>query len=177
MKRLIATIISILLFQNLLIAANNPTPLQIFFIIKKVFPETQEVNLFIPNAVIADEQSKITRAAAQTQLKAKIFGIENATDIGKSLKKLEEGSILFILNSDIIQRKSTKLYILSKCKENKIALITSSSEYSNSGALIGIFKDENQKTQIVLNLKHYDYFKSKFTDDFIQQAGIASVLK
>jgi len=46
--------------------------------------------------------------------------------IDKSLNKMNKNSLLFISESPILMDKSTRLFILSKCKEMNIQIITAS---------------------------------------------------
>jgi len=177
MKKFWSIIAIIFLTEGLLFSAQNPTPLQVFFAIKKIFPETKEISVFLSKKDFEKQKIKIGRAAAQSQLKAKLFPISNSADIGKSLKQFKESSTLVILNSEIFLQNKNKIYILSKCKEKKIKLVTSSKEYSNSGALIGILTGEDGKTHIVLNLKHRPDLQPVFTDTRIQQTGIAEIIQ
>lgn len=177
MKKFWLVIVILLFSHGLLLSAQNPTPLQIFFAIKKIFPEIGEISVFISKTDFEKQKIKIGRAAAQSQLRAKLFPIGNSADIGRNLKQLGDSSILVIFDSDIFRQNKNKIYILSKCKEKKIKLVTSSKEYSDSGALIGILAGNDGKTHIVLNLKHRPDLQPVFTDARIQQTGIAEIIQ
>ncbi|MEJ2635085.1 MAG: ABC transporter substrate binding protein [Calditrichia bacterium] len=177
MKKMLFLFCLIFFAQNAVQAANSPTPLQIFFLVKKIFPEIKEVSVLVTKDLLETEKTRVTRAAAQTQMKVVLYPVENATDIGTSFKEINDKSFVVIYDTDILSQKSNKLYILSKCKEKRIPLITTSPEYTESGALIGILAEGNDKTDVVVNLKHSDSFQSKFTSDFIRQAGISRVIQ
>ncbi len=177
MKRILSVLTLVLVIAGLGWAGNTATPLQVLFVLKKVFPEAKEINVLVTSSQLAAQQKRIGRAAAQTQLKVKIFEINSPTDIGKAIKEIPEAGFLVVFADDELAKNSNKIYILSKCKEKHIALITSSRDYSDSGALLGVLLDANHKTNIVLNLKHNAFLASKFSDEFIQKAGIAEVLQ
>ncbi len=177
MKRMLVVIGCLLAFHLTLFAGNNPTPLQMLFSIKKVFPEVKEVSVFISKGQLASEQEKITRAAAQTQLKVVLYPIDNASDIGSSIRQIPEKSFLVIFDSAVMDQNSSRLYILSKCKERGISLVTSSSAYTESGALLGVLSGQDQKTDLVVNLTHNEQFQSKFNPDYVQQTGITRVIR
>lgn len=176
MKRIFAILCLAMLSIQPAWAKSSPTPLQMFFTIKKIFPSTAEISVFLSREQLESDQNKIARAAKQSQLKAVLYPIENAADIGKNLKKLEENSFLVLFDSDIIKQKSSKLYILSKCKEKNIFLVTSSRDYADSGALLNILP-EGKRTTVVLNLRHYQDLSPKFTSNYIQETGISQVIQ
>ena len=87
----------------------------------------------------------------QNGLSAKLYVISNTIDVGKRLRELPSKSILVVYQSDVLSKKSTqRLFILTKCKEHQIAVITSSAEYSELGALIGLVKT-GPRFELVLN--------------------------
>ena len=105
-------------------------------------------------------------------LKAKIYVIESTSAIGNAIKQINPNSLLVIFSSDILNQKSSILYILSKCKEKQILLLTSSLDYSEAGALLGLITDENQKTKLIVNLTHSENLRAKFSQELLQQQGI-----
>lgn len=149
--------------------------MQLFYLVKQAFPEASEVNIFISKTNLADEKDKIARATVQFQLKALIYDIDNASDIGNGTKKLAENSILIVYDDEVFANKTNKLYILSKCKEKKISLVTSSMDYIQSGALLGYIEETSGK-KIILNITHYDHLKDMFTSDVLQKIGVAEVI-
>ena len=157
--------------------AQDANPSQFFGIIKRLFPETGEVAIFISPELIATQKEVIDRSAVQNQIQARIHVVESGIDVGKSIRELQENSLLVIFSSDVLMTKSSKLYILSKCKEKQISIVTSSRDYSESGALLGLVKNEKNRIELVLNLKHSEHLKAKFTEDFIAQAGIKEVIQ
>lgn len=152
--------------------AGKVPPLTFFFVVNKVFPELKEVSIFMTREALAENENKVNRAAATFNLKATIYLIESSTMIGQAIKQIPSNSLLVILSSGLLSQKSSILYILSKCKEKQILLITSSQEYSEAGALLGLVIDENQKTKLVVNLTHYENLRPKFSQELLQQQGI-----
>ena len=150
---------------------------QFFYMIKQLFPDINDVSVFLSEESLANQKTIMDRAAAQYKLKVKIFIIDTSIDVGKRIRELGENSVLVIFNSDVLMKKSTKLYILKNCKGKKIAIFTSSRDYSDLGALMGIIKNGNNSVDLVLNLKHNEHFKPKFTDAFIEKVGISEVIQ
>ncbi len=159
------------------IPAQEVSSFQYFFIIKQIFPETKEVAVFISKGLLEKQKDFINRACAQQNLTAKVYIVNDTGDIGRNLKKIGDGSILLLFPDELYHKKSNKLYILSKCKEKKISLITSQPEFSESGALVGIFKDKEKKADLVLNLKHSEHLNDKFTEEFVDQVGFSKVIR
>ncbi len=160
-----------------LLARMNPTYLQILYSVKKVFPETKEVHLLIAQDALTSDQSQIERASAQNQIKTIIHPIRSLVDINKAIQEISEKQMLILPSSRIFQANATRLYILKKVKEKGIILVTTSAQYSNSGALLGVLPMENHKTKIVINLKHNPQLKAHFNRDFVEQSGIAEVIQ
>ena len=175
--KLLPAALILLLCQNSLIFSKDITPLQLLFTVKQAFPDCKELAILISKDLLAKEKKNIARASAQTQMKATIYVVTSSSDIGRALAKISEGSVMVLFGSGVLSKKKTKLYVLSKCKPKKIAIVTSSNDYAQSGALLGVVRDENQKLKTVLNLKHNLHLKSKFTPDFIQTVGIKEVIE
>ena len=150
---------------------------QFFYAIKKIFPDLKEVSMFLADDVLQAQKATIGRAALQNQLEAKIYVIETKSDIGKQLQALSHQSVLVIYTSAILTDKSTQLYILKTCKNKEISVITSSREYTDLGALLGIIPDGEKGIEMVLNLKHNMHLKERFTDAFIDDSGISEVIQ
>jgi hypothetical protein len=165
----------ILLFLSGKNFAGDVTFLQLFHIVKQVFPETQNIALLLAKEDLNTKMTKINRAAAMTQLKVKVHTVDNSFEIGKEIKRVKDKSILVVGNSELFNEKKTKLYILSKCKEKEISLITSSRDYVESGALLGLVKSDDGKSEVMLNLKHYAFLREKFTDEFKQEVNITEL--
>ena len=151
------------------------TSTQYFYLVKQGFPDAGEISIFISKYDLAHEKEKIERATAQFQMKAVIYEIDCSADIGKATKKMAENSILVIYDDHIFENKKNKLYIISKCKEKKIALVTSSIDYIQSGALLG-YVENGDKKSIILNVTYYDHLKSHFNSETIQKLGITEVI-
>ena len=177
MSRFLTLILLVVLMSGFLYAGDEATPLQVLYCSTKIFPNAKQFAIFVESNQLDDYTTKIARATVQTKCKAQIFPIKNATDIGKYIKSLENGTHLIIFNSPVFEQSSSKLYILSKCKEKQIAVISTSEDYSNSGAVVGIYRGADGKLQTIVNLKHSKYLEAQFTDDFVAQAGITAVMK
>jgi len=177
MSKIFLTFITVIFLFNSLLNAQNVTPRQYFFTIKKIFPETQNIDLLIEESQLDDLKNDIAKAAAQAQLKVKIYPVNDTKSIGKSVKKLKNSGTLVVLPSPVINNNSSKMFILSKCKEKDISIVTESKEYSDSGALLGLFPQEGAKTKIVLNLKHSQELLARFTPDYAKQIGISEVIQ
>ncbi len=174
-KTMHLTIMLFILFQ--IGFAKEPSFLQYFFTVKNVLPETKNIGIFISEKQYKAQEKQIKRASAQTGIKALVFIIADARSIGKSIKELNSSDALVVCNSPILEKKSSRIFILSKTKDKKIPVITASKEYSDSGALLCLGKDENHRTQIILNLKQTDYLASKFTDESVQKLGISKIIR
>lgn len=174
-------IITILLTAVVLSFASNvmakeASPMQFLYVVKQIFPDNPEIAVFISEDVLAKEENALKRAAAQTQLQPKIYIIGNSADIGKRMRELKPNTILIMFESELLIKKNTMLYVLSKCKENELLLVTSSKEYTELGALLGLLYDEDQ-LQVVLNLKHNTQLKPKFSQEFVQVVGIHQIIE
>lgn len=178
MKRFCAMFfLMMVLLSGSVLANGNPTPLQMFYSVKKVFPAVKQVNIFIETDQVAVSKEKIARAAAQNQLKAVIYPIATPADINKALKSVSNNGVVILFHSKLFEADNTRLFILKKCKEKHLRLVTSSADYTKSGALVGILPTPDHKMGIVVNLKHSPEYRGQFTDSFIQQAGIAEVIQ
>ena len=177
MKRKI--IFSILLVFILTIGfsqAGDVTILQMLFVSKKALPEFEEVSVLITKWDMEANMEKINRASAQMQLKLALYAVENSFDIGEVFRKIPPQSALVIIDEGLFDNNKMKLYILSKCKESEISVVTSSQDYFDSGALVGYVMNEQGKRSIMINLTHYAHLQPKFTEEFIQVAGIEKVI-
>ncbi len=177
MTRTLNFIIILLIFVVSSIYAKDVTARQYFFTVKKIFPDTKNINVFIQSSELEKVKDKIAQAAAQAQIKVKVFPVSDFKSIGASLRKLENSSTLVVYPSTILVDKSSRLFILKKCKEKEIAVISSSKDYSDFGALLGILPQSGQKTKIVLNLKHSEFLSSTFTPDYTKKVGISEIIK
>lgn len=175
--RILATSLTLLLCQSSLIFSKDITPLQLLFTVKQTFPDCQQLSILISKELLAKEEKNIARASAQTQIKATIYVVNSSSDIGSALRKIKKGSVMILFGSGVLSESKSRLYVLSKCKPKKIAIVTSSNDYAQSGALLSVVWDENQKLKTVLNLKHNEHLRSKFTPDFIQTVGIKEVIE
>ena len=177
MTRFIITFLITLILLSIGINAQNVTPRQYFFIVKKIFPDTKEISVILDEKDLPNFKDDIAKAAGQAQVKAKIYPVSDFKSIGKSVNKVEKSGTLVVVPSPVLADKSSKLFILSKCKEKDIAVISESKDYSDSGALLGVFPQDGAKTKVVLNLKHSQDLLAKFTPDYAKQVGISEVIQ
>lgn len=158
------------------VQADDANGTQYLTMAKMAFQDAKAVSIFISEADLAKEQATINRAALQNKLQAKIFVIKSSIDVGKRMRELADNSLLVVYQSDVLSKKSTQLFILKKCKEKQISVITSSAEYSELGALIGLVKS-GPRFELVLNLKQNDWAAARFPADVIERLGISRVIQ
>ncbi len=176
-KRVMTIVVLMVLCVSGVGSAKEVTPMQVLYTTKQFFPTCSEVVVFSSKEYFQKNKDKIARAAAQNKIKPHVYIVEKSTDIGNALGTIAENSILIIFDSATLDQSNNKLYILSKCKTKKITIITSSQQFSDSGALLGILLDKDHKIKMVLNLKHNSFLKDKFTPDTIAKFGIAKVIE
>ena len=167
----------LLLFQASSIFAQDANPSQFFYIVKRLYPDIEEVAVFISPESLAEHKAMMDRAAAQNKIKVVLYLIETSTDVGDKIRELKESSILVIFSSAVLMKKTTQLYILKNCKEKKISVFTSSRDYSDLGALMGLIKNADNRVDLVLNLRQNEHLKPKFTDDYVAEVGIQEVIQ
>lgn len=173
MKKLMALTSGLLILgQTLAGFAGQIPPLSFFYVINKIFPEAKDVAIFMTKEMLAENEQKVSRAAASTNVKVKIYVIEGSSSIGNALKQIDPKSVLVIFSSGALDEKSSILYILSKCKEKKILLLTSSRAYSEAGALLGLVYDESENLKLIVNLTYHEELRAKFSQELLQQQGI-----
>ena len=177
MRKLVSLLLLGLVVPMICFAQGGPSPLQMVFVLKKVFPEVKDVYVFLDKNKVESVKSKFNQAGIANSVKIKLHPIDSAADIGKNIKLVPDNGTLIISDDEVLTNSKSKLYILSRCKEKNIKLITSSQDYVDSGALLGIMMDANKGIQTVVNLKHSPQLKTKFTSSFIEQAGIAAVIE
>jgi len=177
MTRFIITFLITLILLSIGINAQNVTPRQYFFIVKKIFPDTKEISVILDEKDLPNFKDDIAKAAGQAQVKAKIYPVSDFKSIGKSVNKVEKSGTLVVVPSPVLSDKSSKLFILSKCKEKDVVVVSESKDYSDSGALLGVFPQDGAKTKVVLNLKHSQDLLAKFTPDYAKQVGISEVIQ
>ena len=156
--------------------AREVSILQLLFTAKKVFPEMGEISILIPKDIIDSETPKIERSAAQAQLKVKLYPVKNTRDIGTHLKQIPDNSILLVYNAPILKQKSSRMFILSKSKAKNISIISASREFTDQGALLGLFQGET-KTELVINLKHSEFLAEKFTESFLVEIKAKEIIQ
>jgi len=175
--RKITLITLALVLSTQICLANQPSPLQIFYSIKKILPEAKKVGVFIPEETFKNDETKIARASKQMGMEVKVYLIKDTKSIGKNMKKLKDVDILVVYDDPVLVNKSSMMFVLSKCKDKKIPIISSSEDYSNAGALIFLGRDDNKKIYYVLNLKHTEYLAAKFDDASVEKLGIAKLIR
>ncbi len=177
MKRIYLISVIFLLILSQSASAKNITWLQYFFAVKKIFPETKEIAVFLPQSEQSSQKEAMAKAAAKIGVKIKLYLVDDARSIGNNLKLVPENSVLIIYDSPVLMDKSSRVYILSRCKEKNISVVTASKEYSDSGALVGLLRGDDGRLKIVINLKFSPDLAAKFTPEFNQQAGVSKVLQ
>lgn len=157
--------------------AESVTMLQYFFLTKKVLPETEAVSIFIPSALVEDEKPKIALAAAKMGLKVFIHPVDNADEASLNLKQLKENSVLLVYDSPELNSAPVRNRILATCNAGNILVISSSRSYLDGGALLGVWKGEDGKIKLTLNLKKSPALSSRFNDFRLQQIGADEVIR
>jgi|GEM_PF-2506083 len=175
--RIFTVLVFILIFMlSGQVLADDANGTQYITMAKMAFQDAKEISIFISEADLAKEKSTINRAALQNKVQAKIYVIKSSLDVGKRMRELPDGSVLVVYQSEVLAKKSTQLFILKKCKEKQVGVITSSAEYSELGALIGLVKT-GPRFELVLNLKQNDWAAARFPSDVIERLGIARVIQ
>jgi hypothetical protein len=174
-------IVNVILMATLLLTTSHGfskdiTPLQLLFVAKKVFAEKQKAYVMIDKKGFREFEEGLKRASVQMQVELQIYLIGGKADVGNAFKEIEDNSLLIIFDSAFLTESSTKLYVLSKCKDNRISIVTSSKHYGDSGALLTLFNDELGNTKIQLNLQKNEDHKDRFTKELIENSGINEVL-
>jgi len=177
MKLSTKLIVFLIMFVSVNVYAGEPTFMQYFYSVKQILPETKEIGVFITEDQFNEQKDKLNRAAQRTGVKAQIFLVSDMKSIGKNIKNIGGIDILLISQAEVLMSKSSRLFILSKCKDKKIPIISASEEYSRSGALVGLLEGDDGKSKIVLNVKHSPYLASRFTDEFNKKAGIKELIQ
>lgn len=158
--------------------AKNATAAQYLYMVNKIVPEKKNVAIFMSKEMVETEKVKLERAASTFDLSVTVYIIESPRNIGESLKKIDDSSALVVYETEILQEKSSKMFIISKCKEKNIPVITPSEEYVKAGALVGIIVDEKFKmSQLLINLQNYSQFAPKFTEEFTLALGVTELIK
>ncbi len=175
MKRILFTLTAVLLLTQASFA--KVTWLQYFYAIKKIFPDTKEIAIMLPKDQEASQKAALAKAAVSIGVKVKLYLVEDARSIGSNIKMIPDNSVLVVYDAPVLMEKSSRVYILSRCKEKNITVVTASQEYSDSGALIGLLRGDDGKLKIVVNLKFSPELAAKFTPEFIQKTGVSQVLQ
>jgi len=157
--------------------AKDASPSQFFYVIKKLMPDCKEISMFMSSETIDKKKVSINRAALQNKIKVKIFPIESAIELGKNIRLLKDGDVLIVYSSDVLLNKSSAVYVLKKCIEKNIAVITSSKLYSDLGAFLGLIRGEDSKLKVIVNFKQYAELQSSITQEKLQLAGVTQVIK
>jgi len=165
-----------LLFNTQSLMAREITPLQLLFMLKKAFPEQSQVDVLISRDQLALQKERIARAATQMKIKLMVHVLDTAAEVGGAMKTIADNSAIVVFDSAFLTQKSTKLYVLSKCQEKKVAIVTSSSAYSRSGALVGVYIDDAENVKVALNLKKNLYLKDRFSEQVQKEMGVTDLI-
>ncbi len=159
--------------------SGEPTAAQYFYTAKKLMPEAMEISIFMSKDQLDVHKSKIERAATQFNLSPTIYVIESSKNIGQSINKMNDNGLLLIYETPELMDKSSRLFVLSKCKDKNIKIISSSLEYSQQGAFLGLITNDDKRIEhFIVNLKHSEpALASIFTDEFISQVGVTEVIR
>lgn len=160
-----------------ILSAKEPTFLQYLYSAKQALPETEQVGIFITQSHYDAQKEDISKACKRTNLRAKVFVVSDMKSIGKNMKEIAGMDILLITQADVLNENASRLFILSKSKDKKIPLITSSDAYSKSGALLGLLPGEDGHSRMVLNVKHTPYLAARFTEEYNKKAGIKETIQ
>lgn len=178
MRALSVLLITILFGSFGQVFARNATAAQYLYMVNKILPEKQNVAVFMSKDMVEKEKIKLERAAATFKLKVTIYIIESPRNIGESIKSIDENTALVVYETPVLEDKSSKMFIISKCKEKNIPIVTPSAEYVKAGAFVGIIVDEKFKmSQLMVNLQNYSQFESKFTEEFSLALGVTEIIK
>ncbi|RMH64986.1 MAG: hypothetical protein D6677_03490 [Calditrichaeota bacterium] len=160
------------------LSAKNATAAQFLYMINKILPEKKNVTIFMSPDVLDKEKPKLERAAATFGMKVKIFLVENARSLGEGFKQVGDDNVLVVYENSVTSQKSSKLFILKKCKERNIPVVTPMASYSESGAFLGIIVDEKFKMKdLLVNVQNYAEYAPKFTEEFNMAVGVTQVIK
>ena len=177
MKRIVKlTILAILLGLGSVIA-KSPTYMQYFYSVKQVLPEAKQIAVFLTKDKYEADKDALNKAAQRTQLKVKVLLASDMKSIGQGINNMGAVDVLLVSDAEVLNKKASRLFVLSKCKDKKVPIISASEEYSQQGALIGLLKGENGRSKIVLNVKHAPYLASRFTEEFNKKAGIKELIQ
>ena len=160
------------------VAAKNATAAQFLYMINKILPEKKNVTIFMAKDILEKEKPKLERAAATFGMKVKIFLIENARSLGEGFKQVSDNDVLVVYENSVTTQKNSRLFILKKCKERNIPVVTPMASYSQSGAFLGIIVDDKFKMKdLLVNVQNYAQYAPKFTEEFNVANGITQVIK
>ncbi len=175
-KVVIALCLTLACGSSSILFGKDVTPLQLFFLVKQAFPDKQELAILITKEQYEEQETKIKRATVQMKIKAIIHMVSGSKDVGRALQKVADNAIVVLFDSEALTKQATRLYVLSKCKEKRISLVTTSKPYGESGALLCLYNDKADKLTILLNLKKNLHEKGRFTDALVQKLGVSEVV-
>ncbi len=178
MRRFKVLLLTILVGFSTQSIAKDATAAQFLYMIHKILPEAKTVSVFLSSDQLDKAKTKLARAGATFGVKVKIYLVDTQKNIGENLKAIADNSVLVVYDTPTLMKKSSRMFILSKCKEHNIAVVTSSADYSKSGAFLGLIVDDKYKMKdFLVNLQNYSRFASKFTDEFKLALGVTKVFK
>jgi len=166
----------IIVFTGSSLHGKEITPMQLLYTTRQVFPDCRELTIFVTADYYQKSKSKIARAVAQNHFKPHVFIIGRSSDIGNALGRIGKRTVLVVFDAKLLNKSNNRLYILSKCKNKRIAIVTSSKRYADSGATVGVYVEDGDQIKTVLNLKHSAYLKEKFTQELISRVGFEEII-
>jgi len=178
MKRAVIPIVIICMAAGLFmpLKAQDASPAQFFYVVKKLLPDMSKLTIFMNPDNVEGLKGSINRAALQNHITVKIFPVSSAIELGKHIRQLPEASVLIVLSSSVLTQKSSAVYVLKKCIEKNIAVVSSSQAYSDLGAFLSLIKGP-EGMNVVVNMKQYADLKSKVTQENLQLAGVTQVIE
>ncbi len=177
MKKLTSLFILLIMFISANICAGSVTPLQYFYMVKKVFPEKKTVSVFLPASIENEEKPRIAKAAVKMGVKVVLHLVTDVQSVKENLALVDPGSVVVVYASPELESAIIAQLIVSHCTNNKIPLVSSSKKYSDQGALIALLPGEDNKIQLTINLKESMYMADRFNEQFLQQIGAAEVIR
>ena len=177
MKNIIKVLCIVLIAMVITVQAAEPTFMQYLYSAKQVLPDAKKIAVFTSQEKFDSDKDALNKAGQRTGLAVKVFVISDMKSIGSNIKMLSDEDVILVTNVSVLMNKSSKLFILSKCKDKKMPIISASEDYTQSGALIGLLKGDDGRSKIVLNIKHSPYLASRFTDEFNQKAGVKELIQ
>lgn len=178
MRTFINSLVILLFCSITQLFAKNALASQYLYLVNQIIPDKKDVAVFMSKDLVDKEKIKLERAAATFGLNITIYLIDSQRTIGRSLKKLDDNCSLIVYETPVLEEKSSKMFIISKCKEKGVPIISASEEYAKAGAFIGIIVDDKFKiSQLFVNLQNHGDLAPKFTEEFSLALGVTNLIK